>query len=85
MKTKNKLPGQSYLAKVPAQFADKKCSCGGAGRWLVQDGEDFYSFIPSTQMQKDIWLNVAKNKIGEEKAISMLRWFCYTCGTAQMP
>ena len=87
-KTKRaKPPGASYLvaAAGEAKYSDKcKCSSSGGAWRVVHDGQ-LYAFTHDTQMQKDIWLGAVKPKIGEDAAIAMLRWYCFTCNTVQMP
>jgi len=89
-KQKN-VPGRRYLRKaeepVPYRYRlHERCQCPtNRGRWLVLWGRQFYFIEPATQLQKDIWLGDASRKIGEEKALACLRWFCSHCGITQLP
>jgi hypothetical protein len=82
-------PGDCYLG--PAGTVEEfpiapRCSCeaGTAGDWIVEkkDGS-LWRFGPSTQIQKDIWLD-SRHRAGLP-AEEMLRWLCRGCGKVQMP
>jgi hypothetical protein len=85
----SKRPGASYLVPVQKPMGD---SCTGhsksgavSGAWVVvcpMTGSQFM-FSPPTQVQKDIWLSAEKGM--EVERMSMLRWFCFECGTVQKP
>lgn len=68
-----------------------KCSCPtspkGGGQWVVQAPKDtrIWSFDPNTQLQKDLWLSTRDGDAGKEERIALLRWYCFTCNTVQMP
>jgi hypothetical protein len=88
---KTKLPGASYLIPFIAT-AGPKCACKSphmtapSGAWFVEHADRFYAVSPSTQLQKDIWLGDAATQLGDkEKALAMLRWYCFTCKTVQAP
>lgn len=89
-KQKN-VPGQWCLRKPPETlpFRGRKvdrCKCGkNLGQWMVLWGRQLYFIQPPTQLQKDIWLGEATRKIGEEKALACLRWFCHGCRVVQLP
>ena len=73
------------LSNVEPMSRGAKCS-HNSGRWIVQNpGEVLYHFTPSTQMQKDIWLQHARNDKEKQKLLSLLRWQCFSCNNIQDP
>lgn len=70
----------------------ERCGCKStrtsrpSGCWVVAHDGDHYTFSPSTQLQKDIWIDSAAQQLsGKDAAIKMLRWFCFVCCTVQLP
>lgn len=61
-----------------------KCEHKG-GQWVVVYKNTLRLFDPPTQLQKDIWLSVAKTEKTREARLAALRWRCHTCGTVQVP
>jgi len=81
-----KPPAANYLTEIldPIKTGEKcEHKEPGGGMWLVSWGGKLYRFEYSTQMQKDCWLSSTKNR--HQEALDSLRWFCFKCGTVQMP
>lgn len=76
-----------YLIPLPRERGEQ-CACKSpgpmqpSGAWAVEDPRTgkFYMFDPPTQMQKDIWIGDDR-----ENRIVLLRWYCFTCNTVQLP
>lgn len=89
-KKSKKAIGDDYLVRL-TNIKDKPlaphCACQKVGgRWMVEKEDGgLYGFDPSTQMQKDIWLGSHREPGEKEKAMGRLRWYCFGCGTIQMP
>jgi len=67
-----------------------RCDCPGdttRGMWVFRHDGQLFSFRPSTQMQKDIWLREqgSVGPVGFEARIAALRWVCNGCGQIQLP
>ena len=87
-KIKKGPPAKHYLVPVKDDFPrGDRCEHkeAGGGRWLVEWEGKLYQFEHATQMQKDIWLDQVRNEGRYEEAVKALRWFCFECGTVQMP
>jgi hypothetical protein len=82
--TMSRLPGKDYLVELPHPIPEGEKCTHNRGQWLVLWEGVYYSIQPSTQIQKDIWLDEAKRETGSEQ-YSTLRWLCHECGTIQMP
>jgi hypothetical protein len=67
------------------QRTEDKCEHKDQGQWLVEHEGKLFAILPAHNFQKSIWLGRAIEAIGEEKAVSMLRWFCGVCSTCQKP
>ncbi len=83
-----KVPGDYCLFAIPDPVPPEGEKCKhdtSHGQWVVKWGDKFYSISPSTQLQKDFWIDSAKQTIGQEAAINALRWYCRDCGNIQMP
>jgi hypothetical protein len=83
-------PAKEMLVQIGASRSKgEKCQHAATdGYWLVEWGGKLYQFADMTQMQKDSWLSTVRYDEGEkryEEAVKALRWFCYQCGTVQMP
>lgn len=79
------------LSKIekPTKYGER-CDHGpSTGQWIVKDDDGTIYFInPSTQMQKNLWMDSAINlgyisKDDVERFRQHLKWLCHDCGTIQ--
>lgn len=68
----------------------KKCEHQpSSGQWVVRDDDGtFYFIYPSTQLQKNLWMDSAVrtgfiSEDNEDHLRRYLRWLCHGCGTIQ--
>lgn len=82
-----KIPGKQYLIEIQdckEYPKDEKCE-HKKGYWLVEADGRLFKLIRNSQFEKDIWLDEAREQVGEAAALKLLRWYCMVCGTVQMP
>jgi hypothetical protein len=77
-----------YLIAFPGKLEGERCSCKSTaaptGCWVVRHPTGaHFCFSPNTQVQKDVWLDARAEEY--EFRLALLRWYCFHCGTVQVP